>query len=460
LNSLSRKTIKNLLAMKNLKFFFLLFMIFVAVSCTKDLLFDSPDQLPDDVNSLKCAHAKLKIAVVSDIHYMNPSLLPDDAANNPYFQYYLAKDPKLIELSDPIFRKVIADLISEKPDILLIPGDLTKDGELVNHETMRRLLQKLAHAGIKVLVVPGNHDINNPEALSFKTETPSPVSTVTPGKFVSIYGAFGYEDALYRDKNSLSYISQPSGNLWILAIDACKYDNNFGTSDVSGAIKPATMQWIQDKLEKARRKNITVLAMMHHGIMEHYMGQNTLDPGYVIDNPQENALALMNAGARFIFTGHYHANDITEFTADGKTLFDVETGSLVTPLSPYRIMTMANNFMNITTKRVSSVNCPLPGGLDFLTYSNLFLSGHLDGYFSYVLQNQFGIPEDLAGTVAPFLRNASMAHFAGDEKISPEERYKIDLLAAGGAPSFLTDALNSFWTDLTPEDNNIQLRLK
>ena len=152
--------------MKNSKFTFLMFMIFIAASCTKDLLLDTPDQLPDNAYSLKCAPAKLKIAVVSDIHYMNPSLLPVDVANNPYFQYYLAKDPKLIELSDPIFRKVIADLIMEKPDILLIPGDLTKDGELKNHETMCRLLQKLEHAGIKVLVVPGNHDINNPEALT------------------------------------------------------------------------------------------------------------------------------------------------------------------------------------------------------------------------------------------------------------------------------------------------------
>jgi hypothetical protein len=171
-------------------------------------------------------------------------------------------------------------------------------------------------------------------------------------------------------------------------------------------------------------------------------------------------MALMNEGVRFIFTGHYHANDITELTSDGKSLFDIETGSLVTPLSPYRIITMGDNLMNIRTKRVSSVNCPLPGGQDFLTYSNLFLSGHLDGYFNYVLQNNYGQSEYIAGLVAPFLRNASMAHFAGDENISPEERYKIDMLVEGGAPSFLTDALNSFWTDLPPADTNIQLRLK
>jgi hypothetical protein len=97
--------------------------------------------------------------------------------------------------------------------------------------------------------------------------------------------------------------------------------------------------------------------------------------------------------------------------------------------------------------------------LDFLTYSNLFLSGHLDGYFDYVLQNNYGIPAELAGVVAPFLRRASMAHFAGDEKIGPVERKSINELALV-APSFLVDALNSFWADLPPNDTKVHIKLK
>jgi predicted MPP superfamily phosphohydrolase len=446
-------------AMKNLKFVYLLFLILVVASCAKDQLFDSSDQLPDDASYLKSSSPKLKIAVVSDIHYMSPALLPDDVANNPYFQYYLAKDPKLIALSDPIFREVISELIVEKPDILLIPGDLTKDGELINHEAMSGFLQQLADDGIKVFVVPGNHDINNPEAMTFKGDFPLPVPSVTPEDFESEYENFGYKDALYRDANSLSYINQPFSNLWILGIDACKYDANAGTSDVSGAIKPGTMAWIQEKMAIAREKNITVLAMMHHGIMEHYIGQNSLDPGYVIENYPENVAAFMNAGIRLIFTGHYHANDIVEFSSGGKTLTDVETGSLVTPLSPYRIMILDDNFIKIDTRHVTGIGVALPGGMDFLTYSHLFLSSHLDGYFSFVLQNNYGIATDLAEVVAPFLRNASMAHFAGDEKIGPVERKNLNSLAQV-APSFLVYALNSFWTDLPPNDNNIHIKLK
>ena len=77
------------------------------------------------------------------------------------------------------------------------------------------------------------------------------------------------------------------------------------------------------------------------------------------------AIALMNAGIRLIFTGHYHANDIVDFTNEGKTLTEIQTGSLVTPPCPYRIMTLDDNFINIDTRRVTEVDMELPGGWIF-----------------------------------------------------------------------------------------------
>jgi len=68
-----------------------------------------------------------------------------------------------------------------------------------------------------------------------------------------------------------------------------------------------------------------VLAMMHHGVMEHYRGQNALDPGYTIDFPAVDAAVLSEAGIKVVFTGHYHANDISELTFNGKTFYGFET---------------------------------------------------------------------------------------------------------------------------------------
>jgi len=300
--------------MKNLSYFFLSLMLIVSASCTQEELFEPAGQNYDS-GALKSA-AKLKIAVISDIHYLDPSLLPANPETDIPFQTYLAKDPKLIHLSDPILRQAIAELKDEKPDIVLIPGDLTKDGELVSHESVKELLYELVNAGTKVFVIPGNHDINNPEAWDYgNSDKPSTIDHAED--FASMYAEFGYGNALYRDSKSLSYINAVNNKLWILGIDACKYEYNEDIAIVDGAIKTETMDWIQEKMAEANENGITVLAMMHHGILQHYYGQQELDPGYLVDDWQTNAALLMEAGIKLVFTGHYHANDISQITNNG-----------------------------------------------------------------------------------------------------------------------------------------------
>jgi len=448
--------------MKNLRFFFLSLMIIVSASCTKDALLDPSGMLTDDSNSLKSSQAKLKIAVISDLHYMSPALMPEDPEKDYFFQMYLAQDPKLIQFSDPILRQAIAELKMAKPDIVLIPGDLTKDGELLSHETLIEILHELLDLNVKVFVVPGNHDVNNPEALDFSVSPPVPTDKISAEDFASMYGDFGYNDAIYRDENSLSYICQPTEKLWILGIDACRYEENVEIAIVGGRIKPETMAWIQEKMAEAQANDVKVLAMMHHGILQHYYGQEQLDPGYLVENWPEMAAAFMQTGIKLVFTGHYHANDISQISVGKNTLSDVETGSLVTPPSPYRIMILDDNFIKIESKRITTIDFPFPPGLDFVTYSNLFLTQHLDGYFNYVLQKMYGVPEEQAFIVAPFLRNGVMAHYAGDEKIKPDERKKLNQLSLVVPPesSFLIDAINSFWTDLPIVDNKVHIKLK
>ncbi len=279
--------------MKNLKIFFLSLMIVVSASCTKDALLDTSGTLTDDSFSLKSSQAKLKIAVISDLHYMSPSLLPADPANDYFFKLYLAQDPKLIAFSDPILRQAIAELKTAKPDIVLVPGDLTKDGELLSHEGVIELLQELLDLNVKVFVVPGNHDVNNPEAFDFSVSPPVLTTKISAVDFASMYGDFGYDDAIYRDENSLSYICQPSEKLWILGIDACRYAENDEIAVVGGKIKPETLAWIQEKMAEVQANNITLLAMMHHGILQHYYGQEQLDPGYLVENWPDMAAAFL-----------------------------------------------------------------------------------------------------------------------------------------------------------------------
>ena len=141
-------------------------------------------------------------------------------------------------------------LKSEKPDILLIPGDLTKDGEQVSHKTMVTLLKQLADAHIKVFVVPGNHDINNPEARTYDGDNATPTPSISAADFSNIYSAYGYDNAIARDPNSLSYVAQPYPGLWIFGIDDCEYYDNKDIAIVAGRIKPETMTWALAWMQK------------------------------------------------------------------------------------------------------------------------------------------------------------------------------------------------------------------
>ena len=74
-------------------------LILIFMGCKDEML---PG--PDTVSSLKSSNAKLKIAVVSDIHYMDHSLLPAVPEENPDFQKLLISGyNKLVEMSEPIF---------------------------------------------------------------------------------------------------------------------------------------------------------------------------------------------------------------------------------------------------------------------------------------------------------------------------------------------------------------------
>jgi len=444
--------------MKKLEYF-LLVMIFLCASCAKDQWFDPPLKGPGNNNSpynLICP--QIKIAVVSDIHFMAPALMPDDI-NNADFQKKMKADRKLIELSDPIFKEVISELIAEKPDILLIPGDLSFEGEKLSHEIVSDLLQELENKGIKVYVIPGNNDINNPDAKDYSGDVTVPTENVGPDDFAEIYEAFGYtgDEIIARDGNSLSYICEPYEGLWILGIDANEIVTENGQKKYK--IAESTRDWILDKIKDVSNKNITVLAMMHYGVIAHYSEQKKLEP--LLYKADELASALMNAGIRIILTGHYHANDIVNFMDGGKILYDIQTGSLVTPPYSYRIMKLDDNFINIDSRMVTNVESALTSEMDFLSYSDVTLTSRINGFFTKyggALIKVYGIPAGDYPDVVPFLTKAYKAYFGGDERLNPEERKNIGVLAES-VPSSLT-IINSFWTDLPPKDNKIHIKLK
>jgi 3',5'-cyclic AMP phosphodiesterase CpdA len=114
----------------------------------------------------------------------------------------------------------MAQLSIGRPDILLVPGDITKDGEKIDHQAMAGFFDKLRSQGIRVYVMPGNHDINNAKAKRYAGDKDYPVVMTSRTDFETIYANFGYKSAIARDPNSLSYVVQLQPGLRLLSIDA------------------------------------------------------------------------------------------------------------------------------------------------------------------------------------------------------------------------------------------------
>jgi hypothetical protein len=403
-----------------------------------------------------------KIAVATDLHYMDPSLLINDGVA---FQTYLAYDRKLIKESHAIMQELSEKIYNERPEILLIPGDLTKDGEKISHQNLTQFLSYIESNGVtKVYVAPGNHDINNVHAYSYNGSIINKVDSVSPSDFKTIYSQFGYAEASKTDTVSLSYLAKPKQKLWVLSIDACSYDSNMILNKpvTESGLKLSTYKWVLDRLKEARDSGAVVLGMMHHGLTEHYVGQSALFPEYVIKGWDTISANFTKAGLKMMFTGHYHANDITRRSVQGNTSFvyDIETGSVVTWPCPYRVMQLnGDSILNVATNYITNINYNT-NGLPFQNYAENFLTQGLTGIVSYQLQMPpYSLDATTAGIVTPHIVDAFKSHYKGDETIPPSEQAFLNYLNSVGQTT-LSSTIASLRTDLDPMDNNVVLPLR
>lgn len=404
----------------------------------------------------------VRFAVISDPHLHNAHLGNSGAA----FEKYLAEDPKLLRESEAILDAALKGVAAERVRFVLISGDLTKDGELANHRRMVRHLARLERQGIQVFVVPGNHDINNPEAVMYVGDTNRPVQSVTPQQFAALYRQFGYSQAIDKDAHSLSYVAEPVSGLWLLAIDSCKYDQSrqAGSNVISGRIRPETMTWIEAKLHQAQAGGKLVIAFMHHGLNQHFVGQNEQFGQYLVDDWPYASAQLARAGLKVIFTGHYHSQDaaylVNETLRPVSALCDVETASLVQYPCAFRIVTLdTNNVLEIESRRVTHIAADT-GGVPFQQYAENFLRARLPTLVARQLAARFNLPKADATKAAPIVADALIANYVGDETPPHETQALIDEWVNG--PELrrtLGLLLRGIWTDLPPTDNGCLLEL-
>lgn len=337
----------------------------------------------DEAISTKKERSDYKFAVISDPHYFAKYLNPIGDA----FKKALACDRKLLHLSPELIEEAVEQLIQSDVDMVIIPGDLTKDGEMISHKGIVEQLEKLLEVGKKVSVIPGNHDINNPNAVAFQGKRTIPVKSINPIQFIDIYHDMGYAESFSQDPNSLSYVIEPVPWLRIIAMDSCNYDTNYytGQSYSGGYFKSDTLNWIINQIKMGEEKGQIVIGFMHHRMIPHSETQGKILSDYIMKDWENTSTLFADSGMHLVISGHLHSQDISsKVSKKGNELWNIQTGSLVTYPSPYRLFTIQQNGeIAFENKFITK----LPSNRNLDSYSKFFLYQHLKNRISQMLKN-------------------------------------------------------------------------
>ncbi len=358
-----------------------------------------------------------RMAILSDVHLMAPELLKKPGKA---FDEYIAQDRKLLRESPELLDSAFAHVLAANPQVILITGDLTKDGELLSHELLvKRYLQPARERGIRLFVIPGNHDVNNPHAKVYNGDRTERTTTVSATDFARIYSDYGYGEALARDTASLSYVVQLDSRTRLIAVDACRYEDNDFDKDIcvtGGRIKPATMAFIRRQSEDAHRLGQDVLMTMHHGIVSHFNWQDRVMGEYLVDNWKKCAKEIAGMGIKVCFTGHFHAQDVSARNG----LYDMETGSTVSYPHPYRFVDVDTDkgTLSVRSERVASLTSLCNGDETLEAKSERYARSALSSAMEGMVPGK--VPATVKSECTAVLGEAYAMHLAGDERPTAE----------------------------------------
>lgn len=262
----------------------------------------------------------IRFAIASDLHIALPETI-DNNANRFH----------LTQFSIPALEVVLQHLDTLNLDFLLLPGDLTQDGEIVNHQWLKAKLETLPYP---VYVIPGNHDVpslkGNKNSIAFQD-------------FPYYYQQFGYQNP-----ESFDYTCALGEGLQLIALNSNHFDEE---GKQLGCLTENQFIWLEDTLSQLTDK--LVFVMIHHNVIEHLPDQSNhvLGCRYMLDNASRLLEILDKYQVKFIFTGHLHIQDISIY----KGIYEITTGSLITYPHPYRILKLKDNQLSIESHHITQL---------------------------------------------------------------------------------------------------------
>ncbi len=268
----------------------------------------------------KTPRGHYRVAVATDLHYLAPSLTD----HGPVFRRMMENsDGKCTEYCEEILDAFLREVEALEPEALILTGDLSFNGERESHLALAKKLGTLEEAGIRVLVLPGNHDLYRSQTFSYFGESAEPVENVSAEEFREIYGPFGFDEAISSDPDSLSYAARLNDGTRVLMLDANTLHDFCGLSEKS-------LDWVEEQLAQARQAGEAVLVCCHQNLFRHSL----FERGYVLNRAERLAALLEEFEVPLMLSGHMHIQHVQ--TEGGVT--EIATSSLTMGACQYGVL--------------------------------------------------------------------------------------------------------------------------
>lgn len=300
-----------------------------------------------------------KIVLFSDPHVMSRELVQD--TNTSDYLNAIAGNRKLRAYSAELYDAVIDSIKAMAPDLVIIPGDMTNEGELLSHQYVAQRLHELKELGIRTLVIPGNHDMENGLGRVYTETGAVKAQNVNIEKFKEIYHDFGWGDDSEVDDNSLTYACEPISGIRFIGIDDCKTYSRGWTVEGEGeygCIPQPTLEWVLQQADNAVSQNKVPIVAIHHQMLTHFNGQDDFVSAS-LDQGDSIARVFLDHGIRLVMTGHMHMPDISMIWNATRTdsLMEISSGSTCSYPCQYRILTLDDDvsMMKVETRFINTI---------------------------------------------------------------------------------------------------------
>ena len=271
--------------------------------------------------------------LVTDTHYFENEL----GAEGKAFEKNMTTEQYFVRESSAIVKSTFARISEDKEtDIVIIPGDLTKNGEKESHKSFIKELYKLKESGKKIFVITAGHDYNE-SAYVLKGDGRVPVEGTDFDDLHEMYRDFGYGDATAIDEPTHSYVAEITEGVRMLAI-CCDSKNQ-----PKGAMDERLVSWAKEQIDKAKEDNCSIFAICHYPIIPSVPVFDLVGDAK-IKEWRKVASFLADNGIELVLTGHMHIQSINEFYSEnGNRLIDICTSCLVGSPAKYRKISIDEN---------------------------------------------------------------------------------------------------------------------